>query len=189
MEAVFRKEIIVNKTLSQAMWVLTFVILTSLGAFVRIPLPFTPVPITLQTLFVLLAGILLGGNLGSISQLIYLLLGVSGVPIFTGAVSGLSYIFGPTGGYLWGFVLANLFLARFVRYAKTNLLAIFGLVCMADFLILASGVAWLKLISGYSLGKLLFIGFIPFIPGDLLKALIASILYLKLKTRLKELST
>ena len=76
MEALLKREIILNKTLCRAMGVLTFVILTSLGAFVRIPLPFSPVPITLQTFFVLLSAALLGSNLGTISQLSYLLLGI-----------------------------------------------------------------------------------------------------------------
>ena len=96
MEAVLKKEVILDKTLCRVMGVLTFVILTSLGAFVRIPLPFSPVPITLQTFFVLLSGALLGSNLGTISQLSYLLLGASGLPVFTGAGSGLFYLLGPT---------------------------------------------------------------------------------------------
>ena len=186
MEAILKKEIVVNKVASRIIGVITFVILTSLGAFVRIPLPFTPVPITLQTFFVLLSGIFLG-SLGVISQVIYVLLGIAGVPIFSGAGSGLYYLYGPTAGYIFGFVLATLFLGRFIKQAKDNLFSVFGILCLADLIILSCGTFWLKIMFGYHFRNLLLIGFIPFLPGDLLKALVAAILYLRLKPRLKEL--
>jgi len=196
MEAILKKEIIVNKTLCRVMGVLVFVMLTGLGAFVRIPLPFTPVPITLQTFFVLLSGAFLGSNLGVTTQLSYIILGISGLPIFTGAGSGLLYLLGPTGGYLFGFVLAAFFLGRFIphqglgagfiKYSQSNLLFTFGIFCLADLILLVCGTIWLKFLFGYPFTKLLFIGFIPFIPGDLFKAGVATYLYLKLKSRLKE---
>lgn len=184
-EAILKKEIIVNKTLCRILGVLAFIILTSLGAFVRIPLPFTPVPITLQTLFVLLSGAFLGSNLGAFTQLSYILAGIWGLPIFTGVGSGLFYLFGPTGGYLFGFILASLFIGRFIKSSK-NLVSTFGLFCLADLILLSCGVIWLKFLFGYSLMKLLFIGFLPFIPGDLLKILVATGLYNRLESRLKE---
>ncbi|MBU3959192.1 MAG: biotin transporter BioY, partial [Candidatus Omnitrophica bacterium] len=73
------------------------------------------------------------------------------------------------------------------KYGKNNLFSIFAILCLGDLILLSSGVIWLKVFSGYPLSKLLFIGFIPFIPGDLLKVLIASSIYLKLKPRLKEI--
>ncbi len=187
MEAILRKEIITDKTLCRLISVLVFVILMCLGAFVRIPLPFSPVPITLQTFFVLLSGAFLGSGLGAVTQLSYIFLGISGLPIFTGAGTGFVYLFGPTGGYLFGFVLAALFSGKFIKYAKNNLFFIFSILGIADFILLLSGILWLKVIYGYTLGKLLFIGFLPFLLGDLFKALVTSILYLKLKTRLREI--
>jgi len=187
MEAILEKEIVSNKILCRMLGVLTFIILTALGAFVRIPLPFTPVPITLQTFFVLLSGVFLGGGLGALTQLSYILLGTSGLPIFTGAGSGISYLLGPTAGYLFGFVLASLWLGKFIKYSQDNFFAAFVILCIADIIILSSGVIWLKFIFGYPATKLLFIGFIPFIPGDLLKALACVFLYLKLKSRIKEI--
>lgn len=186
MEAILKREIIVDKTACKAIGVAVFVILTSLGAFVRIPLPFTPVPITLQTFFVLLSGAMLGSNLGAVAQLGYIFLGISGLPIFTGAGSGLLYLLGPTGGYLFGFVLAGLFIGRFIKHSQNNLFFTLAIFFLADSLLLACGVIWLKFLFGYPLLKLLFIGFIPFLPGDLLKAGAAAIIYLKLKSRLKE---
>jgi len=185
MEAILRKEIILNKTLGRTLGVLIFVVLTSLGAFVRIPLPFTPVPLTLQTFFVLLSGALLGSRLGVTAQLSYILLGVLGLPIFTGAGSGLLYLCGPTAGYLFGFVLAALFCAKFIKYSGDNFLKAFGMFCAADILLLATGTLWLKFLFGYSFTQLLVIGFIPFILGDLCKAAAAAFVYLKFKSRLK----
>ena len=186
MEAILNKEIIVNKTLCRVSGVLVFIILTTLGAFVRIPLPFTPVPITLQTFFVLLSSAFLGSNLGGITQLSYILLGLSGLPIFSNAGSGIFYLFGPTGGYLLGFVLAALFIGRFIKYSRDNLFFIFGILCLGDLILLACGTIWLKFLFGYPLTRLLLIGFVPFIPGDLIKAFIAAFLYFRLKPRLKE---
>jgi biotin transport system substrate-specific component len=187
MEAVFKKEIIINKTLCRITGIAVFVILTGLGAFVRIPLPFTPVPITLQTFFVLLSGAFLGSGLGATAQASYVLLGLSGLPVFTGAGSGLLYLFGPTAGYLFGFVLASFLAGRLIKYGQNNLFLTFVIFCVADFILLSSGVIWLKFLLGYPFVKLLSIGFIPFIPGDLLKALTAAVLYLKLKSRIKEI--
>lgn len=187
MEAILKKEVIVNKTICRVIGVSVFVILTSLGAFVRIPLPFTPVPITLQTFFVLLSGALLGSNLGALSQLSYIFLGVAGLPIFTGAGSGIFYLFGPTGGYLFGFVLAAVFVGRVIKYSQNNFFSVFSILFFGDLILLGAGMLWLKLIFGYALIKLLFIGFLPFIPGDLLKILVATNLYLKLNPRLKEI--
>lgn len=187
METVLNKEIILNKTVCRIIGVSIFVVFTALGAFVRIPLPFTPVPITLQTFFVLLCGAALGSGWGAIAQLSYIFLGVAGVPIFTGAGSGMFYLFGPTSGYLFGFVLSALFTGRYIKSAKSNLFSLLGIFCIADFIILTCGVIWLKLLLGYPWMKLLFIGFIPFLIGDLLKAFAAATLYSKLKTRLKEI--
>jgi biotin transport system substrate-specific component len=187
MEAILKREIILNKVICRVIGVSVFVILTSLGAFVRIPLPFTPVPITLQTFFVLLAGAFLGGRLGAISQFSYVLLGVVGLPIFTGAGSGLPYVFGPTGGYLFGFILASFLVARFIRYTEDNLFYTFLALFLADLILLSCGVVWLKFIFGYPMGKLLVIGFTPFLPGDLIKAFVASILFIRLKSRLEEI--
>jgi len=185
METILRREIIVNRATLRVIGVALFVILTSLGAFVRIPLPFTPVPVTLQTFFVLLGAASLGSGLGALVQASYILLGVSGLTIFTGAGSGLLYLFGPTGGYLFGFVLASLFIGRLIKYAKNSFL-LFGTFCAADFILLLTGTIWLKFILGCTFTKALLIGLTPFIPGDILKALAASGIYLKLRSRMEK---
>lgn len=187
MEAILKKEIILDKVSCRILGILTFVILTTLGAFVRIPLPFTPVPITLQTFFVLLSGAFLGRSLGMVTQTTYVFLGILGLPIFTGAGSGTVYLFGPTGGYLLGFILAAFWLGNAPDCFRNNFLWTLVSICVADFILLSCGTIWLKFIFGYPLGKTLLIGFLPFIPGDLFKAAAAAFIYVKLKARLREI--
>ena len=90
------KNIIINKQAERAFLVTSFIILTALGAYVRIPLPFTPVPITLQTFFVILCGAILGKKLGSLTQTSYVILGTLGLPIFQGYGAGFLHLAGPT---------------------------------------------------------------------------------------------
>lgn len=187
MEAILKREIILNKTVTKAAAVAVFVFLTALGAFLRIPLPFTPVPLTLQTFFVLLGGACMGSSLGLLSQFTYCLLGVLGLPIFSAAGSGLLYLAGPTGGYLFGFLLAGFCVAKFIRFAKDSLLFTFLGLYLADILLLFCGSLWLKIILGCSLSRALSLGLIPFLAGDFLKTWAASALYLAIKPRLKEI--
>ena len=92
MELTFKKEIMLDKSACRAFGVVVFIILTALGAFVRLPLPFTPVPVTLQTFFVLLGALCLGRNLGTLTQALYVSLGILGAPIFSQVVSGLGFL-------------------------------------------------------------------------------------------------
>ena len=185
--AIFNKEIVTNKAACRIIGVAAFVILTALGALVRIPLPFTPVPFTLQTFFVLLSGAFLGSTLGAVAQASYILLGVLGLPIFNGASSGIFYLFGPTGGYIFGFIVAALLAGRFLRYSKNDFLMVFIILCVADLVLLSCGVIWLKLTLGYPFKRLILIGFIPFIPADLLKAGIAAAIFMRLRKRVREI--
>jgi biotin transport system substrate-specific component len=185
-EILFKKELITNKILCRFIGVNVFVILMILGAFVRIPLPFTPVPITLQTFFALLSGALLG-NLGTLAQLIYLFLGLSGLTVFSQTGSGVCYLMGPTGGYIIGFILASFFIGKFIKYSGNRFYLTFALLFVGDLIILFSGAIWLKYLSGYQLAMALVLGFIPFLAGDLLKTLVAALIYLKLRTRVKEI--
>lgn len=185
MEAILKREIALNRSLARVAGVLAFVTLTALGAFVRVPLPFTPVPVTLQTLFVLLSGAFLGARLGVTAQASYILLGLLGVPVFTGAGSGLIYLFGPTGGYLLGFVLASILAGRLIRRLRGNLFSVFCVFAFADIMLLACGTLWFKVITGYSWARSALMGFAPFVLGDMFKAAVATFLYLRLKSRVK----
>jgi len=186
MEAVLKREIITNKVFCRFFAVAASVVMISLGAYVRIPLTFTPVPLTLQTLFVLLSAALLGQRLGLAAQAGYVFLGASGVSIFSGTSSGGAYLLGPTGGYIAGFILAAIMIGKVIRYAGRNAFYVFGIFCFADLVILACGTLWLKAVLNAPLAQAARLGFIPFIPGDLLKIVVAVIAYLGLDRRVKD---
>lgn len=157
--------------------------LTGLAAQIRVLLPWSPVPVTGQTFAVLLAGVLLGRWWGGISLAFYGGLGVAGVPWFAGWGSGLGYLAGPTGGYIIGFILAALFLGHFTdKYIRSrSFLSMLGLMLFANFiLIYVPGLLqlglWVNLIKGEatSFTSLLMMGAIPFIAGDIIKAVLAA---------------
>ncbi|RKY33097.1 MAG: biotin transporter BioY [Candidatus Omnitrophota bacterium] len=187
MQAIFNKEIVINKPACRLIGIFTFVLLTGFGAFVRIPLPFTPVPLTLQTFFVLLSAALLGRRDGTISQLGYISLGLCGLPVFSSAGSGILYLLGPTGGYLFGFILASIFVGTFIEKITNKFTYVLAVFLIADLILLCSGVIWLKLTLSCSLFGAFLIGFFPFIFGDLLKSIIASVVYIKLQPRIREI--
>jgi biotin transport system substrate-specific component len=141
-----------------------FTLATGLAAFVRIPLPWTPVPITAQTLVVLAAGLALGGRLAALTQVAYLILGCAGLAWFAGGHVSAFY-FLPTAGYLVAFPLA----AAVASLARGEGAWRYLWVIAADLLILGSGVLWLALSLKIGFGQALFLGALPFIPGNALK--------------------
>jgi len=185
MEAIIKRELISDKRICRMLAVGVFILLTTLSAFVRIPLPFTPVPLTLQTFFVLLSGALLGRRLGAFTQLSYLLLGLTGQSVFTGLGSGAFYLLGPTGGYIIGFILASFLAGNLFIKEGQNRFTVFSSLLFADFLILFSGTLWLKFSLSCSLSRAFLLGFLPFVLGDLLKVILATIVYSKIHSRIK----
>lgn len=163
-----------------------FAALTGILAQAKIYLPWTPVPITGQTIMVLMTGVILGRNWGGISQTIYVILGVLGIPWFASGKSGVAALIGPTGGYLMGFIVAALFVGyitdRYLaRNASRNFLKITGILMFANFVIIYGlgliGLgAWLNLIKGSSVSflDLIELGAAPFVIGDILKLIFVS---------------
>ena len=159
--------------------------LTAAGAYIIIPLP--PVPITLQTLFLGLAALLLGGRLGALSQGVYLLLGVIGLPVFAGGKAGLGVLLGPTGGYLIGFIAAA-WLIGLLAEGRKNAGFAWLCFCLAagTSVIYALGVLQLALVARLTLAKALVVGVLPFLAGDLFKIVLTALIALKLRERLGE---
>lgn len=149
------------------------------------PLPFSPVPISFATLAVYFSAIIGGWKRGTISVIVYLLLGSIGVPVFAGWTAGFQKIAGPTGGYLIGY----LFIAAIVGYFtdKYDGKASFSLVgIIAGTLICyLFGTIWLAAIMELSFVKALFIGIIPYLPGDAIKVAISLLCAIPLRKRLK----
>jgi biotin transporter BioY len=232
-----------EEALRAVLLVVGFALLTALGAQVRIPIQ--PVPITLQTFFVLLGGLMLGPNLGALAQVLYVSLGAAGAPVFAGEGVGLAYLLGPTGGYLLGFAASawlvgqlsraldvrpglSLDLARRVNLWRGSILRpsassgraepveardgrqpfdaaqagahevgatverqakwasvprpwrLLGVLAAGIVAVYVPGVIWLALVTGMGLGKAVVVGALPFVPGDVLKALLAASIWMRL---------
>lgn len=149
--------------------------LIALAAQLSIPLPFSPVPLTGQTFAVLLVGALLGRRLASLSVAAYLAQGLAGLPVFAGGTSGLGRLLGPTGGYLLGFWVAAYLVGYLAERGwtlqiKKTLLA----MTLGNVAIYLCGVTHLSLFLGFE--KALSAGFYPFLIGDAIKILLATLL-------------
>lgn len=169
-------------------WVALMAALTAVGAFIRVPIG--PVPFTLQVLFVCMAGDTLGSRAGALSQLIYLFLGVAGLPVFGGGVSGPGVVLMPTFGYLVGFVFAALVIGWIVqRRDRVGYIRLFKANVIGLVLIYVLGVGYLHFnlthVAGKSLSfwTVLKLGFLPFVVVDLTKAALAAYLSFEIRRR------
>ena len=165
--------------------VMTFALLTAFSAHVSAPIPGTAVPVSLQTLVVLLSGMLLGPALGAATQTAYLLAGAAGLPVFAAGL-GVPYLFGPTGGYLLAFPAAAAVAGAVAVHARGGAARQVALLTLAGTLatltIYAGGTAQLTLLTG-SAGDAFRMGVLPFLPGDLAKIAIAVVLALRIRRR------
>jgi len=164
-----------------------FAALTGVGGLIAIPLPFTPVPITLQTFFTFLAGAILGKYLGALSQLVYILLGIVGLPVFAKGSSGIGVLLGPTGGYLIGFIPAA-FLVGYILEAADEppFVLIFVAMLVGLLAIYVPGIAWLMWVARLNMAKALLLGALPFLPGDAVKIVVGGLI-VKRAVRLRAL--
>jgi len=158
--------------------------LTAAGAFIVIPLP--PVPLTAQTFFLNLAAVLLGGSLGALSQFVYVMLGIVGIPVFAGGKAGLGVLFGPTGGYLLGFIIAGFAVGKIAGAKKGAGIFWYMMAMLAGMIIIYGlGVLQLALVAKLNFTQAFTAGVLPFLPGDMIKILLAAIIADKLKGRIK----
>jgi biotin transport system substrate-specific component len=155
-----------------------FAALCAAGAFIALPIPGSPVPVIVQNLFVVLAGLLLGPIGGSSAVLIFLCLGALGFPVFSGGRGGLAHFAGPTGGYMIGYLVAAFFAGAIAK--KRGLLRC-GIGAAIGFIsILAMGVVRLKLLKNVDWGKAFAAGVLPFLPGDAVKTVLGTLVATKL---------
>ncbi len=172
-----------RKTLITAL----FTGLIIVGTFIKVPLP--PVPITLQSLFVILAALLGGFNIGFFSFIVYLILGTIGLPIFSSG-GGIGALIGPTGGYLFGMLLATIVAGIISDLGKNKehklpYFIIGGL--LATIAVYVIGIPWLKVSTGMELSKTIQVGIIPFLIGDAIKLIAAVLLTTKFYDRIQQL--
>lgn len=163
-----------------------FAAVTAVCSWLNIPLPFTPVPINLALLAVYLAGGLLGAKYGFFSELIYILLGAIGVPVFAGFSGGFGCITGATGGFIIGYLFAAVLVGLLASGTGTmptkravvrlTLACVTGMVCCYAF-----GLVWYMILTGTDLWAGFLACVFPFLPGDFIKIVLAVILIRRLK--------
>lgn len=153
-------------------------LLIYLTARISIPVPGSPVPITGQTFGVLLVGGALGFRRGLIAIALYVLLGVVGLPFFADAKGGLSVIWGATGGYLIGFVVAGAVVGRLAELGWDRRIGgALGAMLVGSVIIYAIGLPWLQVVTGFTVEKTIAEGLTPFLVGDAMKLALAAVLF------------
>ena len=136
---------------------------------ISFPLPISPVPISLGVLGILLATYLLGMKWGTLSCLVYLLLGLVGLPVFTGFSGGLGKVLGPTGGYLLGYIFLSLIAGFFISKWPDKWLMHLAGILLGTAVMYLFGTLWLGYLVKCSFVEALWMGVIPYIPADLIK--------------------
>ncbi len=177
-------EVEMKLTIKEMTLAAMFAALTSIGAFISIPLG--EIPVTLQSLFVLLSGLILGPKLGALSQLIYLILGLVGLPIFAGFTGGLQSIMKASFGFIIGFVFASYIVGKIAHLKKENSSLLIWLASLVGTIVTyLFGLPYMYYILNTVLGKglsfnaIFNMGFLLFLPGDILKLIVASLVAVK----------
>lgn len=168
-----------------------FAALTCILSLIKIPVPISPTPITLQVLAVALSGAILGKKLGFFSQVTYVLLGAIGLPVFAGGTGGFNAIVGPTGGYIIGFIIAAYVIGWIVEKGSKKKASVTAqyltiLLAMAAGLIIiyTLGTLQLMVVANLTLNKAIIQGIVPFIIPDLIKLAVGSGLAYYIRKRL-----
>lgn len=161
--------------------------LTAVLAYIRIPLPFSPVPVSAQTMAVMFAGALLGARLGAFSQLVYVLMGAVGLPVFAGGQGGPAVLAGPTGGYLIGFILGAYVIGRLTELGQgpaSTARLLFAFAAGGVFAVYVPGVLQLALVTGMTFPQAIAAGVVPFLVGDAVKVLAATVVVVNARAAL-----
>ncbi|MBI6872370.1 biotin transporter BioY [Clostridium aciditolerans] len=162
-----------------------FATLTAVLGYITIPLPFSPIAITGQSLAVMLAGCVLTPIQAALSMLTFLFMGIIGLPVFSGGRTGIGVIVGKSGGYLIGYLVGAVIISILVRKSKSKitmfLACLFGGIIVVHIL----GAAWLGYVTGMGIEKAIMVGSVPFLPGDLLKAVAAVVIGVRLNKNIR----
>ena len=173
-EACFpKKGVLSNSLVHNLQLILGGSIFISLTAQLAFYLPFSPVPITMQTFGVLLIGLTYGSKRGALTLIVYLIEGGIGLPVFANGGCGIAYLFGPTGGYLVGFVVATFAVGYLAEKGwDRKILSTFTSMLIGTIILFSFGLLWLNKFVGTE--KLFVAGLLPFIPGEILKSILVA---------------
>lgn len=163
-----------NTTIKKDVMAALFAAMTAI--FTQLVIPIQPVPITMGTLAVMMAGAVLGSHYGALSLVIYVLLGAAGLPVFTMAQGGAGVLIGPNGGFLIGYI-AMAFVVGFCteRWGRTYRRLVLAMI-LGCLTVYAFGVAWFMILTGTGLWASLLLCMLPFLPGDAVKILLGAFL-------------
>lgn len=172
-----------NKTKEMIIISLMTAILCILGP-ITLPIPISPIPISMVTFVIYISIYVLGMKQGAVSCLLYLLIGIIGLPVFSGFTGGIGKLLGPTGGYMIGYVFMAMICGFFIdRWAAKRVLHIIGMV-LGTIVCYLFGTIWLSMQMGISFYAALGVGVLPFILGDMGKIVPASIVGPMIRKRL-----
>lgn len=168
-------DVLTQSLVRDAALVIGAALLTALCAQISIPVPGSPVPVTGQTFAVLLTGAALGANRGALGQILYVTLGIVGLPFYADGAHGVDVVFGATGGYLLAFPISAWICGKLAesRYDRTPQTALPAFI-VGSIVVFAIGVPWLAISADISLATAVDLGFVPFIPSGILKAALAA---------------
>lgn len=159
-----------NSSIKKDVMAALFAAMTAI--FTQLVIPIQPVPITMGTLAVMMAGAVLGSHYGALSLVIYLLLGAAGLPVFTMAQGGAGILIGPTGGFLVGYVAMAFVVGRCVEAWGRSFRALACAMILGCLAVYAFGVAWFMILTGTGLVPSILLCMAPFLPGDAVKILL-----------------
>ncbi|AAK81385.1 biotin transport system substrate-specific component [Clostridium acetobutylicum] len=160
-----------------------FAAISCVLAQISIQLPFSPVPFTMQVMAVYLAGIILGAKKGFISQLVYVVLGAIGAPVFANFTGGVGAILGPAGGFIIAFPFMALIVGCVADKCRTKAYIIISMV-LASVVCYVFGALWLVLVTKISFALAIKTAVLPFILFDMLKIIIVSIIGINIRSRI-----
>ena len=167
------EDVVVGRRARAAVGVAAFALAVSFGGQVAVAVPLTPVPITLQTFFVILAGVMLGPRLGALSMGVYVAVGAMGAPVFSNGAGGLPWLLGPTGGYLLAAPPAA-FVAGYVAGRSGQVFRTLAGLTLGVLTMYVGGISWLLVLTGEPLAGVMALGVLPFVSGDVAKTLVAA---------------
>lgn len=163
-----------------------FTVLIIIGGYISFPIPLSPVPIVLSDFFVMLAGLFLGAAWGSAAVGLFLFLGTLGLPVFAGGKAGLVILFGPTGGFLFGFLISAVAVGLISGKGKPSWPKDLAALLVGNILLYGIGVPWLKFILKVTWVEGLVLGLLPFIPGIVVKVILSIIVVRAMRPLLKQ---
>lgn len=163
-----------------------FAALTAVCGFISIPVPGTPIPIVLQNMLVVLTGLMLGPVWGVAATVLFLAAGTLGLPVFSGGTGGVARLIGPTGGFLYGYALATLaagLIAQRPKYGvRTPVLRLVLATVLGFVVMYIPGVLHFMRVMDKTFSQTMTLCVIPYIPGDVIKMVVAVLLSSKLRT-------